>query len=226
VGSNLIVICLGFSLLWLANLFLPIPDRSRYTPKSNKAPLPRPLGSVSEVMDGDTVLLADGTLVRLKGIDTPEQGQEGHDEAGQALQRLVLGREIRLEYEEESSDRYGRLLAYVSTRSGLAVNEALVRSGRAWIYRQRPGTAAYARLLKAQRSAMADRSGLWSGFEDRKARYIGSRGSRIFHVARCRHGRKISAGNRESFERLYDAFWQGYSPCRSCMRIRRPLEGF
>ena len=68
---------------------------------------------VTQVVDGDTIELGNGQPVRLVGIDTPERGDCGYDRATASLQRLVLGKRVRLTVSDEETDRYGRLLRYV-----------------------------------------------------------------------------------------------------------------
>jgi len=86
------------------------------------------------VIDGDTLVAACGGhdyRVRLLRIDTPERGEPGFDEAGEALRRMVEGRELDLVFEvpgEPATDRYGRLLAYVLA-DGVDVNVEMVREG-------------------------------------------------------------------------------------------------
>lgn len=98
---------------------------------------------VRKVIDGDTIRLTDGRLVRYIGIDTPELRRkvDGRwveapepfgQEAKRANERLVLGKVVRLEYDVQQLDRYGRVLAYVyvPTESGeLMVNAELLRQG-------------------------------------------------------------------------------------------------
>lgn len=68
---------------------------------------------VTHVVDGDTVDLDNGETVRLVGIDTPERGECGYDEARDALVDLVDGKRITLGASDEDRDRYDRLLRYV-----------------------------------------------------------------------------------------------------------------
>lgn len=78
---------------------------------------------VSRVIDGDTleispsVALPDGTTVtrfRLLCIDAPESGSECYDEESAGwLADQVLGRRVRLVFDEDCADIYGRGLAYV-----------------------------------------------------------------------------------------------------------------
>lgn len=68
---------------------------------------------VSRVVDGDTVELGNGESVRVVGIDTPERGECGYAEATAYMERLVLGKRVRLGMADEDRDRYDRLLRYV-----------------------------------------------------------------------------------------------------------------
>jgi len=87
----------------------------------------------SAVVDGDTVETSLGT-VRLIGIDTPERGECGHDEASMAIGSLVsVGDVVTLELPEGQNDRdsYGRLLRYVITESGVDLGLMQVEAGNA-----------------------------------------------------------------------------------------------
>lgn len=87
----------------------------------------------SAVVDGDTVETSQGT-VRLIGIDSPERGECGHDEASMAIGRVVsVGDVVTLELPEGQNDRdsYGRLLRYVITESGVDLGQMQVEAGNA-----------------------------------------------------------------------------------------------
>lgn len=69
---------------------------------------------VTRVIDGDTIEMEDGQKVRLLGIDTPERGCPGFQEAKKNMQDLVLGKRIILVSDgKQDRDRYGRELRYV-----------------------------------------------------------------------------------------------------------------
>ena len=122
---------------------------------------------VVKVIDGDTVILADGQHVRLLGINTPElarrgkAGDPGGMQASQWLKRRIEGRQVRLEVGQEKRDRYGRLLAHLFDQSGEHINLALVAGGFATLSIIPPNLNYSKRLLAAQKKARMARRGLW-----------------------------------------------------------------
>ncbi|NPC44989.1 excalibur calcium-binding domain-containing protein [Nocardioides sp. zg-1230] len=85
----------------------------------------RETGNVVRVTDGDTlrVRLRGGAhvSVRMLGIDTPERGRCGADDATANLRRLApVGSTVHLvsDRTQAAKDRYGRLLRYVARQGG------------------------------------------------------------------------------------------------------------
>ena len=68
---------------------------------------------VVRVIDGDTIVLAGGERVRLIGVDAPELGRPGANEATQFTREKVEGRTVWLEPDGADRDRHGRLRRYV-----------------------------------------------------------------------------------------------------------------
>jgi len=71
---------------------------------------------VVNVVDGDTIdVEIDGAPVRVRliGVNTPEQGEQGYDEATQYTTAQLLGKTVYLELDKGTYDVYGRTLAYV-----------------------------------------------------------------------------------------------------------------
>jgi endonuclease YncB( thermonuclease family) len=122
---------------------------------------------VHYVIDGDTIVLANGEHVRLVQIDAPEVYPEPECYGARArtvLQRLIPpGTTVRVEADPrlDKVDRYGRLLRYIY-RGPTNVNIELVREGAAtvWFYGHDRGRYAGA-LLQANRDARAAYRGLW-----------------------------------------------------------------
>src|SRR4051812_25858301 len=128
-------------------------------------------GTVIRVVDGDTVhVRVDGAdeAVRYIGVDTPETVKprtpvQCFGKAASAENhRLVEDQVVRLRFDAERRDRYGRLLAYVYRASdGLFVNAALVRGGYATTLTIPPNTAHAPELAALERRARQKGRGLW-----------------------------------------------------------------
>lgn len=118
---------------------------------------------VSRIVDGDTLYCADGTKVRLLGIDSPERAQGlVARQAAAALARLApVGDTVGLETDVRTRDRYGRLLAHV-WRGDTLINEALVAGGWAVLYTAPPNVRHVDRLTTAERLARERHAGLWA----------------------------------------------------------------
>ena len=85
------------------------------------------------VVDGDTVRTSAGT-VRIIGIDAPERGECGHDEASLEIGRLVsVGDPVSLERPpgQNDRDRYDRLVRYVITAGGVDLGLMQLQAGHA-----------------------------------------------------------------------------------------------
>ncbi len=125
-------------------------------------------GVVTQVVDGDTLHVQIGgvdTTVRLIGIDTPETGEPYAAEARAALVGLVGEKTVRLEKDVESTDQYGRTLAYVWAGSTLA-NRELLRLGLATLYTVPPNVKYTTSLQAAQDEAQAAGRGMWGATTD------------------------------------------------------------
>jgi micrococcal nuclease len=132
-------------------------------------------GTVSRVVDGDTVIVRAGSRtldVRLLGIDTPETVDPHRPvgcygpEASAYTKHLLTGAHVRLVYDRELHDRYDRWLAYVYLerpgRSDVFVNARLVAEGYARTLSIPPNTAHASELSALERRAALRGAGLWS----------------------------------------------------------------
>ena len=182
------------------------------------------IARVRFVYDGDTILLSTGERVRYIGINAPELDPRGHKYEFMAIAarrfntKLVKGKRVRLEFDQEKRDRYGRLLAYVYImKTGEMVNALLVKNGMAYVLSERPNLRYRKLFLKYQREAMQKKIGLWSRpFKNNEKFYIGNKYSFRFHRPDCPFGKEMNSHNRVIFKNCYEAFWKGYSPCKRC----------
>jgi micrococcal nuclease len=124
---------------------------------------------ITRVVDGDTVEASiDGRTedVRYIGVDTPESVKPDTPVQCYALpashfnERLVEGKTVRLEYDAERRDVYGRLLAYVCLGDRF-VNAELVRRGFARTLTIPPNTRFADRFARLEGRASDDERGLW-----------------------------------------------------------------
>jgi endonuclease YncB( thermonuclease family) len=174
------------------------------------------------VDDGDTVVLVDGRRVRYTGINAPEVAHEDRPaerfgpQARDFNRKLVFKKEVRLEFDREKQDQYGRVLAYLFLQDGTFVNAELVKGGYAYHVFRRPNTKYDTQLLSLQREAMTKRLGMWERFQDQRGPFPGNRHSRRFHQMSCPFGKTTSPKRRIIFKTKYNAFWAGYSPCKRC----------
>lgn len=125
--------------------------------------------AVTEVIDGDTVLLDDGWQVRLVGIQAPKlplgrptfEKWPLADEAQDLLEDLVLDREVALAYGGERIDRHGRRLAHLFLDDGTWVQAALLSEGMARVYSFHDNRAVVAEMLALERQARRQGAGIW-----------------------------------------------------------------
>jgi micrococcal nuclease len=121
-------------------------------------------GVVDQVMDGDTIVLRSGEKVRYLMVDSPETSGTAEcygKEAREFNRQLVLEREVTLRYDEVCTDRFGRLLAYV-TVDGSEVNSVLVQRGFACALHIPPnGDDRLEEFQGYQDAARSEGRGLW-----------------------------------------------------------------
>jgi micrococcal nuclease len=122
------------------------------------------LAYVTRVVDGDTIeVILNGDMRRLRyiGIDAPEIGEEGSNEASEVNRDLVSGKVVTLEKDISEEDQFGRLLRYVYLEDGTFVNAALVTSGFAVAAAYPPDIKFQESLFLAQQDAEENGRGFW-----------------------------------------------------------------
>jgi micrococcal nuclease len=125
---------------------------------------------VDRVVDGDTIIVRerpDDVRIRLIGVDSPESVKPGSPvqcfaiKASDFTKRALTDRVVRLGYDVDRFDRYGRTLAYVWLGSTM-FNEQLVAQGYAVVDTVPPNVRYVDRFLAAERDARDHDRGLWS----------------------------------------------------------------
>ncbi|UCF75315.1 MAG: thermonuclease family protein [Betaproteobacteria bacterium] len=181
---------------------------------------------VRHALDGDSLMLDDGRQLRLIGINAPEMGSK--DRAEQPLARaartllanLVDGQTLRLRFDPETRDRYGRMLAYAQTGRGDAIDEILLRLGLAWMVAVPPNVSDVKRLRAAEDEARRAARGVWNEPSFRplpadalRAEHSGFRfiTGRVSEVREARHAyflalapNVVIAAPREYWKRYFD----------------------
>lgn len=156
---------------------------------------------VKRVIDGDTLVLSNGEKARLTGIDTPETRENpkavkdsqrsGKDiksitqqgiRAKQFVRDLTQDKTIRIEYDVQKRDRYGRLLVYaydietlkknpkvkfadglvVSDSQEIFLNGSIIRSGYAVPLTVPPNVKHADLFQKLYSEARSHKRGLWA----------------------------------------------------------------
>jgi micrococcal nuclease len=167
IGSLLLLALVGMVLLRNGGDQSNGPGRPSDQPASGEQSPQRAF--VTRVIDGDTIEVRIGDRtdeVRYIGIDTPETVKPGTPvqcfgpEASSFNHRLVERRQVRLVFDRERRDVYGRLLAYVYLGHRF-VNASLVRLGYARTLTIPPNTAHAGLFHRLARIAGSAGRGLW-----------------------------------------------------------------
>ena len=171
--------------------------------------------TVVRVIDGDTIELAGGDRVRLIGVDAPEIGSPGSNEAARFVRERVEGRTVWLEADGADRDRHGRLRRYVWLQQPAnprdanqirqhQLNALLLANGFAsvMIVGNVRNEALFRQLASATSPAAA------------QGRFVGNINSQIFHAYTC--GAVPGRQNRIYFETRYDALRAGHRACQRC----------
>ncbi len=120
-------------------------------------------GRVERIVDGDTIVLNNGSIVRYVGITSPETNEPFEKEATETNRKLVEGKEVELEYDNYKGDKFGRILAYLII-NGKNVSIELTRLGMAQVvvYQHKKPFIYQDKLLAAQTEAKKKQLGIWS----------------------------------------------------------------
>lgn len=148
----------------------PLPPTELAEPEAPPADTPL---WVARVYDGDTFELVGGAKVRLLGVDTPERlrkdgakGAEAGSKAASDFSReRLMAAPVRLAYDGERQDVYGRWLAQVTLADGQDLNAELLRRGLARVYARSEASRLEAyRAIEAQ--AREKGLGLWKAAKE------------------------------------------------------------
>lgn len=129
------------------------------------------LYEVVRVVDGDTFVVnynGENEKVRLIGVDTPESvhpDEEKNTEFGDTVssysKEMLTGKQVKLEFDVDERDQYGRLLAYVYI-DGQMYNKLLLQKGYAKLATYPPNVKYVDDFKALQAEARENKVGLWT----------------------------------------------------------------
>ncbi|MEK7141423.1 MAG: thermonuclease family protein [Patescibacteria group bacterium] len=119
------LITLPFLIILIPSLLLNAVLLKKQTPVQQSFPAD-PGVKVEGVIDGDTIVVEPKTRVRLRHIDAPELEYCGGPEAKDAIEKLVVGKRVRIT--EQVPDQHGRGMAFIYV-GDLLVNKELLAGG-------------------------------------------------------------------------------------------------
>jgi len=197
-------------------------------------------GKVIELEDGDSGKALKGWTTiefRLYGIDAPEFDQHYGRQAKSFASDLLLWKEI--EFKTLDRDQYGREVG-LAYRDGRCVNEELIKSGSAWVYKTYCKESFCSKWEILEKQARGKRMGLWRqknptppwqyrqqkrskhspsvvdhiiGFVNHSG-YHGNVSSQVFHSSKCKHYNCKNCTAR--FPTREQAIKAGFKPCSIC----------
>ncbi len=176
---------------------------------------------VRKIIDGNTVQLESGEIVKYIGVNAPDLNKKEGPEfyARQATsynKKLVFMKKVRLEFDAKRKDEAGHLLAYVFVKKTF-VNADLIRNGCARADVKPPNLRYKDTLLDAERKAVADDKGIWAEKKkDSEKYYVGNKRAAAFHRPSCKAVEKIPDKSKIVFHNRSDAIKIGYVPCKIC----------
>jgi len=160
-------------------------------------------GVVVAVYDGDTIRVEfdnqTSRKVRLIGIDAPEISDEEEKTQFQAFMskrftfQHLFRKRIRLSFDKEFEDKYGRLLAYIWIEKEGLFNKFILQEGFAFAFFQFPFRGDYRQAFdEAEKQAKRLKKGYWGdGFYPRVTtsdlnRHLGQIITVVFYCSRIR----------------------------------------
>jgi endonuclease YncB( thermonuclease family) len=132
-----------------------------------------PTRTVARIVDGETVVLDDGSELRLLGalapraldVGSPPGAWPPETQTQDALRALMLGKSMEIRFDGAREDRYGRRLGHAILSDGTQrrwVQGYLLEQGLARAYASFGSRACAAELLAAERAGREAGRGLWA----------------------------------------------------------------
>ncbi|MGE0152601.1 MAG: thermonuclease family protein [Reyranellaceae bacterium] len=124
------------------------------------------LPAATEAIDGHSLRLADGTVLRLAGIVAPDAEIAAERPAAEAarlaLARLALGQDLLALGDVERGDRHGQRLLQLGNGQGQWLQGELLRAGLVRVWTGPDAAERAAEMLALERQAREARLGIWA----------------------------------------------------------------
>ena len=130
-------------------------------------------GVVTEIVDGDTVVIAQPSggshRIRLSGIQAPKPALDHASTdlsalartARETLETLILNQDVVLKFHDQRFDRHGRLVAHLYRDDGAWVQGDMLRRGMARVQTFPENSVLAAEMLELEQKARSEGSGIW-----------------------------------------------------------------
>jgi endonuclease YncB( thermonuclease family) len=163
---NLLNLIIGLGIGCSAMPFRPAAADPLAAPDSLSQP---ESAQVADVIDGDTLRLTGGEILRLAGIEAPKRDLAPGDDAlaglagatTGAMKALIGSGSIILRQDAGKRDRYGRRLAQVFNSDGLWLQERLVGAGLARVHGDGRNRLGLETLLRVEAASRDAERGIW-----------------------------------------------------------------
>jgi micrococcal nuclease len=164
-GRSLLAILLVLSLIIILILLAIIifNYNSKKTCQTNDTEKLEYPYNVTDIIDGDTLVIERGNYVRLIGINAPEKNQQYYNESKEFMINLLLNKSVRIEKDIDNSDNYGRLLRYVFIEQNgkeVLVNAEIVKQGLAIPMTVEPNTKYKSEIDSARKECLSSKINL------------------------------------------------------------------
>lgn len=137
-------------------------------------------GRVRYIVDGDTLKLQSGIVLRFAYIDTPESKRNKRAKrfssscrnvslsqiikAGKlssSFTKSLIAKDEIVNYNPISTDRYGRKVAVIYNSDGLNINETIILDGYGVVYKRYTKGTTKIKYNHLQNKAISKKNGLW-----------------------------------------------------------------
>jgi micrococcal nuclease len=147
--------------------------------------------SVLQIYDGDTFDTTEKQRIRLNGINAPELGMCGSEDAKKQLETLILNKKLYIKV--VYTDTYNRLIANVYTKDGIWVNYEMAKRGLAVVEQK---TKSDPKMIEASQLAITNSIGIYGTSCTQmtnnnhpscfiKGNVNASTGQKIYHLKGC-----------------------------------------